>query len=214
MPGENGQSGDGTQGGDQGAATNDATQTQAQAGEGSQAKPDRTFTQADVDRIVQDRVSRAVPADYQTAKDALDRENARKEGEKSDLQKAQDAAKASDEKATAADRRADEAARTAEIRIEAMKQGGDEELVALALATDATIMVKDGAVVGAKEAVEKLLERKPNLKVGANRTSGGEFGGKDETTVQEQITALEAKGDRESMAEARRLKIAQQIAAG
>lgn len=172
----------------------------------------RTFTQAELDAIVQDRVARAKPADYDEAAAALAREKARAEGEKSDLQKAQDAQRASDEKATAAERRAEEALRTSEIRIEALKQGADEELVALALSADSSVEVKDGKVVGAKEAVEKLLERKPNLKIGASRQSGGEFGGTDGSTVHEQIIALEAKGDKDSMAQARRLKIAQQLA--
>lgn len=178
-------------------------------------KPDagRTFTQAELDAIVQDRVARAKPADYDALKTKAGEYDKLKEGEKSDLQKAQDAAAQATTERDAALRTAQEAQRSAAIQVEALKQGGDEELVALALATDDTVKVENGAVVGAKEAVEKLLERKPNLKVGQGRQSGGEFGGNDGTTVAEKIAALETKGDKASMSEARRLKIAQHLQA-
>lgn len=169
----------------------------------------RTFTQAELDAIVQDRVARAKPADYDEAKAALEAQRKREEGEKSDLQKAReenDTLKADRDNAR---RQAEEVLRSSAVQIEALKQGADEELVALALSADTSIEVKDGKVIGAKEAVEKLLERKPNLKVGGVRQSGGEFGGKDGTTVAETISALEKKGDKDSIAEARRLKIAQ-----
>lgn len=172
----------------------------------------KTFTQADVDRIVADRVARAKPADYDEAKAALEEQRKRQEGEKTEIQKLTEANQTTQAERDAARREADEVRRGAAVQIEALKQGADEELVALALATDTSIEVKDGKVIGAKEAVEKLLERKPNLKIGGpGRQSGGEFGGVNQTTVHEQITALESKGDKASLAEARRLKIAQQL---
>lgn len=172
----------------------------------------KTFTQAELDAIVQDRVARAKPADYDEAKQALAEKKAREEGEKTDLQKAKDRETELTGERDAARREADEVKRSAAVQIEALKQGADEELVALALAGDTSIEVKDGKVTGAKEAVEKLLERKPNLKTGGTRQSGGEFGGTDGTTVAEEIAALEKKGDKESMAKARQLKIAQHLA--
>lgn len=192
---------DGTQG-------DGGTQTPPEGGN-TQTTGDRTFTQADLDRIVADRVARAKPADYDEAKAALEEKKRREEGEKTDLQKAQDELTQTKAERDEAQRRADETLRQAAVQIEALKQGADEELVALALAGDTSIEVKDGEVKGAKEAVEKLLERKPNLKTGGTRQSGGEFGGRDGTTVAEQIAALESKGDKASIAEARRLKIAQ-----
>ena len=174
----------------------------------------RTFTEEQVNAIVQDRVARAKPSDYEEAKAALARENDRKEGEKSDLQKAQEATHQREAERDDARREADEVKRSAAVQIEALKQGADEELVALALANDTSIEVKDGKVVGAKEAVEKLLERKPNLKIGTGNRSGGEFGGTDGRTVAEDIAALERSGKKEDLAEARRLKIAQMIKAG
>ncbi len=193
----------------------EGAQAPAQGTPQADPKPEAKFTQSDLDRIVADRVARAKPADYDEAKAALEAQRAREEGEKTELQKAQEANQEATEKLKSADRRLEEVLRASEVRVEALKQGADEELVALALAGDATIKVaKDGTVTGAAEAVAGLLERKPNLKTGGVRRSGGEFGGKDGTTVAEQIRDLQAKGDRESMAEARRLQIAQAFQAG
>jgi hypothetical protein len=211
MPDNTGTPGDGTQGTPD-PATPPATPV---TGAAETPKPEtRTFTQEQLDAIVTDRVARAKPADYDEAKAALEAQRKREEGEKTELQKAQDKAAEDEAGRKAAEIRADNALRSAEIRIEAMKQGGDEELVEMALAADTSIEVKDGKVVGAQKAVEKLLERKPNLKIGTNRVSGGQFGGTDQSTVAEQIAALHQKGDRDSMAEARRLQIAQSIASG
>ena len=204
MPEINTPPGDGTTG-------NPTPQATPPASDGGNPTPGRTFTQAELDAIVQDRVARAKPADYDEARAALEELNRRKEGEKSDLQKAQEERDREKARADGAEGRANEALRVAAIQVEALKQGADEELVALALASDDTIAVKDGKVTGAAEAVAKLLERKPNLKAGGIRQSGGEFGGVDGTTVAEQIAALEAKGDKASIAEARRLKISQQL---
>src|SRR5688500_512004 len=127
----------------------------------------KTFTQAELDAIIADRVARAKPADYDEAKAALAEKRAREEGEKTEIQKLTEQRDAEKARADGSDQRANTALRTAEIRIEALKQGADEELVAMALAADDTITVeKDGTVKGAKEAVEKLLDRKPNLKLG------------------------------------------------
>lgn len=176
------------------------------AGAGSQPK---TFTEEQVNAIVQDRVARAKPADYDEAKAALEEKRKRDEGEKTELQKAKEAQAEETQKREAAERRADEALRTSAIRVEALKQGADDDLTAMYLLNDTSIEVKDGTVVGAKEAVEKALKDKPNLKVGGIRQSGGEFGGADNQTVAEQIAALERKGDPESRRQARDLKIAQ-----
>jgi hypothetical protein len=57
--------------------------------------------------------------------------------------------------------------------------------------------------------VAALIERKPNLKTGGTRQSAGEFGGNDGATVAEKIAALEREGTKDSLREARRLKIRQ-----
>lgn len=190
----------------------------APQGEGSGSQPtpkpeDRTFTQADLDRIVADRVARAKPADYDEAKAALDEKKRREEGEKTDLQKATEANQTLTQERDAARNEANAVRRDAAIQLEAFRQGADAELVALALASDDTIVVKEGKVEGVEKAVKALLERKPNLKLGGTPASGGEFGGRDGGTVVEQIRTLRQKGDKASLAEARRLEIAQQMAA-
>jgi hypothetical protein len=114
----------------------------------------KTFTQAELDHAIQERLARAKPADYDEAKAALEEKRKRDEGEKTALQKAEEKLKEEGEARKTADQRANDALRTAEIRIEALKQGGDEELIAMALAADPTVKVENGEVVGAKEAVE------------------------------------------------------------
>jgi hypothetical protein len=175
-------------------------------------QPARTFTQADLDRIVQERLARAVPSDYEELKQKAGELDKLKEGEKTELQKAQEAAAQALERDKIAREELNTVKRTSAIQLEAMRQSADAETVAALLAGNSSITVdKDGNVVGVKEAVEALLKDKPFLKIGGT-TSGGEFGGNDGKTVLEQITELERKGDRASLAEARRLKIAQGLA--
>lgn len=170
----------------------------------------KTFTQEQVDQIVQDRLARAKPADYDQLRADSAELATMKEKDKSDIDRAT-------ERATAAEKERDET-RTAlqreklerAIEREAFAQSADADLVALALANSPDITVeKDGTISGVKAAVEKLLEAKPHLKIGGVRQSGAEFGGTDNPTIAEKIAALEAKGDKESRAQARELKIQQ-----
>ena len=196
--------------GQQGTAT--VTVTTAETPKPESKKLD--LTQEQLDKIIADRVARAVPSDYEELKALKEEKNAATEKEKTELQKAQESeAKAKRERDEA---RAEtlKAKRETAIQLEAVSQGGDPELIALALAGDATIKVEDGQVVGVKEAVEALLVRKPNLKLGGVRQSGGEFGGTDGKTISEKIAELEKKGDRDSLREARTLKLTQTLARG
>lgn len=173
----------------------------------------KTFTQDELNAIVADRVARAKPADYDDLKAKAEEFDKIAEAQKTDLQKAQEAAEVRKQERDSARSELTRTQRIAEIRIEALKQGADEELVMALLANDATIKVENGQVVGAKEAVEQLIERKPNLKTGGTRTSSGEFGGNDQSTVAERIAALEAKGDKDSRREALALKVQQGLSA-
>lgn len=60
----------------------------------AEAKPERTFTQAEMDAIIGDRIARerAKYADYEQLKAKADQFTAQEEASKTDLQKAQDAA--------------------------------------------------------------------------------------------------------------------------
>jgi hypothetical protein len=176
--------------------------------------PERTFTQQELDDIVKARVARAVPEDYEELKKLKVAKDEEDEAKKNDLQKAQDAATKAKQERDEARAEALATKRETAIQLEAVAQGGDPELVAMALAKDETIKVEDGQVVGTKEAVEALLTRKPNLKTGGVRQSGGEFGGVNTATTSERIAELEAKGDPQSLAEARRLKVAQHLQSG
>lgn len=169
----------------------------------------KTFTQADVDRIVAERVARAKPDDYDEAKAALAREKAREEGEKTELQKAQDALNERTAERDSARGDLRTANRITELRLEALRQGADEEIVIALLKDSKAVTVSDGQVVGAKEAVANLIEQKPNVKTGGGRQSAGEFGGNDNQSVAARIAQLESSAKPEDRREAFRLKIGQ-----
>ena len=137
-----------------------------------------TFSQADVDRILKERLARAVPADYEQLKEKAGKFDQLEESQKTELQKAQDKAAAAETKAAEREAKADARLIRAEIIAQAAAQGADTDLTVAFLAGNAGISVdKDGNVTGVKEAVEAALKSKPNLKLAttANR-SGGEFG--------------------------------------
>ena len=172
----------------------------------------KTFTQADVDRIVADRVARAKPDDYDEAKAALGREKAREEGEKTDLQKANETLTERTAERDSARDALKQASRITELRLEALRQGADEEIVIALLKDSKAVTVSDGQVVGAKEAVSNLIDQKPNVKTGGTRTTAGEFGGNDGKTVTDQIATLESSGKPEDRQKAFALKVAQGLA--
>lgn len=182
-------------------------------------EPDsKIFTQDQVDKIVQERLARQaskVPDDYEAAKAALDRENQRKEDEKTEVQRLTEANTVANSERDEARAETVKVKRQSAIMLEAVAQGADAEMVVLALAEDSSIKLsKDGTIEGAKEAVTALLEKKPHLKVQNGTRSGGEFGGKDTSTVAEEIAALERKGDPDSLRKARDLKITQMVQSG
>lgn len=180
-----------------------ATPPQTPAPQTPEAGDKATFTQADVDRILKERLARAVPADYEALKEKAGRLDQIEEAQKTELQKAQDAAKKAADERDAAKAEAARERLAARIESEAARQGADSDLVLAVLLQQADLTID-----GVKDAVTKLLKDKPNLKVTRTpATSGGEFGGEDHKTMAENIAALEKKGDRESLAEARRLKI-------
>ena len=99
------------------------------ATQGAPAEPERTFTQAELDAIVGDRLKRerAKYADYDEAKAALDELNQLKEASKSELEKAveeRDSLKAELDKLKAERERAELVARVA------AEKGVDADLLA------------------------------------------------------------------------------------
>lgn len=127
----------------------------------------RTFTQADVDRIVNDRLARAKatpPADYEElrAKAAkLAELEAAQLTEQQRAEQERDQAKAA---AEAAIRRANDTLIRASVIAAAASAGAvDHDAVAALIDRNGIAVTDDGAVTGVTEAVAALLEAKPYL---------------------------------------------------
>lgn len=154
-------------------------------GDGGDDPAAKKFSQADIDRIVQDRLARAKskpPADYDDLKARAAKLDELEAASKSDLQKAQEAQRKADERAAAAEARANETARRHAIEREAGKQkAADPDDVFAVLQTtakyrDMVTMSDDGQVTGVEEAVKAILADKPHL-VGKTSTPTGDGDG-------------------------------------
>jgi hypothetical protein len=131
------------------------------------AVDDRTFTQADVDKIVQERLARAktsAPPDYDDLKAKAAKFDEIEAANKSELEKLQEALAAEQNKASAASERARRAAVRAAVVAEAQRAGAvDPDAVLAMLPEDAVTIGDDDQVTGADAAVKALLEAKPYL---------------------------------------------------
>jgi len=140
---------------DEEARTPDATDG------GEQSDQGRVFTQADVDRLMGERVKREREkyADYADLKKAAARLAEIEEANKSELQKAQEAAQAAQHAAEAALTAANERLMRAAFIAEAAKAGAAHPEDAYALAERSAVKVgDDGTVMGVAEAVKALTE--------------------------------------------------------
>lgn len=176
-------------------------------GQGSQAgTPERTFTQAELDAIIRDRLARERP-DPEILRKAQEYDKLQ-EAQQTELQKASARAERAEAAAAEAETRARGILIRAAIMTEAAAQNAaDADTVVALLASSVEITVKDGEVKGAREAVKALLKDKPFLvRAATPGTSGGEFGGQDQKTLQERIREAESKGD---WTLARQLKLGQ-----
>lgn len=173
-------------------------------------KPEKTFTQAELDAIIEQRLKRAVPADYEELKTIAAKAKEKEDQEKTELQKATEAQALAEKKAREAVETANARLRKAAIIEEATLQGAaDNEIVIALLASSDDITVEDdGTVKGVKKAVAELLKSKPFLARQGGTASGGQFGGQQHQSIDEKIVAAEAKGD---YAEARRLKVQKMV---
>lgn len=138
------------------------------------APADKTFTQAQVDRLIQDRLARAKkPDDYDDLKKRAEEYDKLQDAQKTELQKAQERADKAEQTAAqrtqAADRRLIEAA----VLAEASKQRAikPEHLHKL-INSESVTVGDDGQVTGAEEAVKSFLEANPEY-VGNARPGGG-----------------------------------------
>lgn len=199
-----GKPGDGTQGA---AGTGDAGNSGAGNAGGAGAPPPdaKTFTQAELDAILRERLARAVPADYEDLKGKAAKYDEAQTASKSELEKANEAKAKAEKERDDALSRANATLVRAAVMTEASAQNAVDPATVVALLTgNPAIVVKDGEVEGAKDAVKALLKEKTFLVKSAGSSSGGEFGGNDKGTLDEQIAELERAG---KFKEARELKI-------
>lgn len=130
---------------------------------------DRTFTQADVDRIVQERLSRAKaapPADYEELKQAAERLKEIEEANKTELEKERDRAAKAEERAVKVEQEARDIRLRSALLAEAAK--ADRNIVdpdaAIALLDKTTLTLDDeGNPTNVAEAMDSLLKAKPYL---------------------------------------------------
>lgn len=144
--------------------------------------PDRTFTQADVDRIVAERVARAKtepPADYAQLQAAAKKLADIEAAQLTETERLTKALAEADAKATASDERARNALQRAAVVAAAQRAGAvDPDAVVALLDRSAVTVADDGTVTGADDAVKALLAEKLYL-VGKppTPTPGGADGG-------------------------------------
>lgn len=163
--------GEGAEGAGGGQGTGDGTQT-------DEGKPEKTFTQAELDRHIADRLARqkAQFGDYDDLKSKASKFDELEQAQKSELEREREARAAAEAAAAKANETATETLRRAAIIAEAAKAGAVDPDAAYALLEDkAALVVEDGKVAGVADAVAALLEAKPYLKAqqGSQRGSGG-----------------------------------------
>lgn len=155
---DGGGTGDGGQGGD---------------GDGGE----QTFTQADVDRIVANRLSRARKefADYDDLKAKAAKLDEVEAAKKSDLERERERAAAAEKERDEAMSRAQKTLVRSEIAVHAAAAGAVDvaDVVALLTGSGDVTVGKDGEVEGAKEAVKAMKKAKPHLFGGAAAGGGG-----------------------------------------
>lgn len=135
------------------------------------ADADKRFTQADLDRIVTDRLSRAEKKWESTLKQRLDDE--RKQAEMTEAEKLRAAVTAAEDRAKSALAAADLRLIQAEVKLQSAELGVIDPDAAYALMAREGVEVDDkGVVQGVKGALAELLKAKPYLKKDASPAIG------------------------------------------
>lgn len=132
----------------------------------AEAAKNKTFTQADVDRIVQERVARVKatpPEDYEDLKAAKARLDEIEASNKSDLEKAQERAATLEREKAAAEERAQRTLTNSAIVAEAAKRGIDTDIAVAMIDRSSIEFDSDGAPTNIATAMDSLLEAKPSL---------------------------------------------------
>lgn len=150
------------------------TQPGTQAGQG-----EKTFTQADIDRIVKERLERQEATilkkygDPKAAKDALQRLKELEDAGKTEQQRTAEALADKEARLSKAEQAAQRLQLENAVMLEALKQGVSQDRLNAALKLfDATSITRneDGTITGLDTAVTKLLEENPFLKPEAGTT--------------------------------------------
>lgn len=139
-------------------------------------EPERTFTQADLERIVGERLARerGKYGDYDDLKQKAAKFDELEAQSKSELDRAREAAQAAEQKAQATSAAANARLIRAEVIAAAVKAGAiDTDAVVALLPKDAVTVDDDGIVHGAEEAVKALLTEKTFLVKAAEPASSG-----------------------------------------
>lgn len=188
--------------------TTTETETQTTATEQQTQETPRSFSQADVDRIVKERLARVKadpPADYEELKTKASKLDDLEAANKTELEKAQERmAKAERAAADAAERAQEHLLRAAVVAEAARKNVIDPE-AAMALIDRATLEFdKEGAPTNIADAMDLLLKAKPYLvgggkgsaDQGARSTSGvGQLSSESlKTMTPEQIVKARQEG--------------------
>lgn len=128
---------------------------------------DKTFSQAEVDRIIKDRLARAKaepPSDYADLQAKAAKLDELEAANQTELEKLLARAEAAEKKATEADERARNSNLRSAVTAAASQAGAvDIDAVFALLPKDAVTFGDDGQVTGADDAVKALLESKPYL---------------------------------------------------
>jgi hypothetical protein len=179
--GEGGGSGSGSgsgEGGEGGSGSGSGSGSGGGSGSGSggQGSSDKTFTQAELDRIVQERVARAEGKfkDYDELKAAKAQLDKIQEGQQSELEKANKRAEAAETKAQEQAALSQTRLRQAAIMAAGSSQNAlkPEHLYRLMETSDLEKVTvgDDGQVTGAEDAVKAFLEANPEYVRTAMRT--------------------------------------------
>jgi hypothetical protein len=148
-------------GGQQSQDASDGGEQQSAEGQGQATSQDRTFTQGDVNRIIDDRLKRERQkfSDYDALKERAEKWAEHEEAQKSELERAQDAATKAEAERDAALSEANDRLIQSAFVAEAAKAGVAHPADAFNLADIGSVTINDGGEVeGAAEAIATLVE--------------------------------------------------------
>lgn len=157
--------------------------------------PDKTFTQAELDRIVQDRLARQKSqfADYDDIKARAAKFDELEEQNKTELQKAQDRAAELERQAAESTQKAKDALLRSAVVAEAARQNVVDPDAALALLDrDSLVLNDEGSPTNIAEAMDSLLKAKPYL-VGGGRPGNADLGAREPAPGGAQLTRADLK---------------------